>query len=336
MLPFIQNALDGQDSTKAQSTEFFSQVILGDIDPILLAAVLGALKVKHEQPDEIAGAAAAMRKNALIFDKPQDGLIADSCGTGGDGANTINISTTAAIVAAACGLKMTKHGNRSVSSKSGSADLLESFGVNLTPSPDQARICLDKSNICFFFAPQYHAGIKHAMPVRKTLKTRTIFNILGPLTNPAAPQIQLMGVYCPSLIKPIAETLKLLGLERAMVVHGSGLDEIALHGPTQVAELVNGEIKEYALTSDDFGVPSVTLDDIKGGTPAENAEFTKQILAGEGNTAHINAVAINVSALLVMANLAIDFKDGVQKAKAVLTNGKALETLALFVEHSNG
>ncbi|AWB67714.1 anthranilate phosphoribosyltransferase [Saccharobesus litoralis] len=335
-MAFIDNALAGIDSSKEQSFEFFNQVILGNIDPIVLSAVLGALKVKSEQPDEIAGAAQAMRQNALVFDAPTDKIIADSCGTGGDGANTINISTTTAIVAAACGLTMTKHGNRSVSSQSGSADLLESFGVNLTPSPDQARICLDKANICFFFAPQYHAGIKHAMPVRKTLKTRTIFNILGPLTNPAAPQVQLMGVYSPELLKPICETLKLLGLQSAMVVHGSGLDEIALHGNTQVAELKNGQIKEYTLTPSDFGVEQSTLEAIKGGTPEENAEITKAILAGEGQQAHVNAVAINVAALLVLAGLAQTLPEGVQQAKAVMKNGKALETLALFVEYSNG
>jgi anthranilate phosphoribosyltransferase len=276
-----------------------------------------------------------MRKNALAFNKP-NGLLADSCGTGGDGANTINISTTAAIVAAACGLTMTKHGNRSVSSKSGSADLLESFGINLTPSPEQAKVCLEKANICFFFAPQYHAGVKHAMPVRTTLKTRTIFNILGPLTNPAAPQIQLMGVYDKALVEPIAQTLQLLGVKRAMVVHGDGLDEIALHGKTFVAELTHGQIKTYELSPADFGVNQVSLDDIKGGTPAENAAITKDLLNGKGQQAHIDAVAINVSALLYMADIAQDFKDGVNFAKQAMTSGQANSTLERFVEYSNG
>lgn len=332
---FFDNALAGKDSSKEQSFEFFNQVIKGDIDPIVLSAVLAALKVKGEQPDEIAGAALAMRENALAFPAPND-LIADSCGTGGDGANTINISTTAAIVAAACGLKMTKHGNRSVSSKSGSADLLEKFGVNLTPSPEQARVCLDQANICFFFAPQYHAGVKHAMPVRKTLKTRTLFNILGPLTNPANPQIQLMGVYSPALLKPIAETFKLIGLNRAMVVFGSGLDEIACHGATQVCELNNGEITEYQLTPEDFGIATQTLEDIQGGTPDENRAAAEALLTGKGEIAHENAVAVNVSALLVMAGLAEDFKQGAEKAKDAMRSGAAFATLKAFVEHSNG
>ncbi len=334
MTDFVDNALAGKDSTKEESLAFFNQVIQGNVDPIVLAAVLGALKVKGEQPNEIAGAAQAMRENALSFNSPNE-LIADSCGTGGDGANTINISTTAAIVAAACGLKMTKHGNRSVSSKSGSADLLESFGVNLSPTPEQARLCLDKANICFFFAPQYHAGIRHAMPVRKTLKTRTIFNILGPLTNPAAPQVQLMGVYDPSLLEPIAKTLQLLGLDRAMVVHGSGLDELAIHGPSEVCELVDGEIKHYTLSPDDFGLPSYALKDIEGGTPEQNAAHTKAILSGTGEQAHIDAVAINVSALLVMANIADNFKHGVTLAKKAMSDQTALTTLNLFAEHSN-
>ena len=335
MTEFVDNALAGKDSTKQESQAFFKHVIQGDVDPIVLAAVLGALKVKGEQPDEIAGAAQAMRENALAFSSP-DELIADSCGTGGDGANTINISTTAAIVAAACGLKMTKHGNRSVSSKSGSADLLEHFGINLSPTPEQARVCLDKANICFLHAPQYHAGIKHAMPVRKTLKTRTIFNILGPLTNPAAPQVQLMGVYDPDLLEPIAQTLKLLGLKRAMVVHGSGLDELAIHGPSQVCELNDGDIKHYELTPADFGLPSYPLDAIEGGTPEQNANFSRAILSGTGEPAHVDAVAINVSALLVMAGIATDYKHGVTLAKEAMTTQTALSTLNLFAEHSNG
>ncbi|NTS76125.1 anthranilate phosphoribosyltransferase [Catenovulum sp. SM1970] len=335
MTDFYQNALAGLDSTKEQSLDFFNQVIQGEIDPIVLAAVLGALKVKGETPDEIAGAASAMRANALAFSRPEQ-IIADSCGTGGDGANTINISTTAAIVAAACGLKMTKHGNRSVSSKSGSADLLESFGVNLTPSPEQARACLDKAGICFFFAPQYHAGIKHAMPVRKTLATRTIFNILGPLTNPAAPEVQLMGVYSPELVRPIAETLNLLGVKRAMVVYGSGLDEIAIHGTTQVCEINNGELYEYTLSPSDFDITEVSLEAIKGGTPDENAAFTKALLNGEGVQAHQDAVAVNVAALLYLAGIATDLKQGISLAVEAMKTGKAMQTLEAFAEHSNG
>ncbi|WAJ71001.1 anthranilate phosphoribosyltransferase [Catenovulum adriaticum] len=335
MLDFINNTFNGQDSSKSQSLAFFNQVVQGRVDPLLLSAMLAGLKVKGEKPQEIAGAAQAMRDNALDFERPNY-LIADSCGTGGDGADTINISTTAAIVAAACGLKMTKHGNRSVSSKSGSSDLLEGLGINLTPSPKQARACLDKAGICFFFAPQYHAGVKHAMPVRQALKTRTIFNILGPLANPASPDIQLLGVYTPELLLPVAQTLQQLNAKRAMVVHGSGLDEIAIHGETQVCELINGDIKEYVLSPADFGVEQAQLVDIKGGTPDENKNICLDMLSGKGKQAHLNAVAINVSALLVMANLATDFKQGAQQALDAMASGKALATLKLFAEHSNG
>ncbi|PCK07229.1 MAG: anthranilate phosphoribosyltransferase [Alteromonadaceae bacterium] len=334
MSEFIDNVLNGIDSSVEQSSEFFGGVIRGEVDPIVLAAVLGALKVKKEQAPEIAGAALAMRASALAFDSPAE-PIADSCGTGGDGSNTINISTTTAIVAAACGLKMTKHGNRSVSSQSGSADLLERLGVNLSPSPEQARVCLDKANICFFFAPQYHSGIKHAMPVRKMLKTRTIFNILGPLINPASPQIQLLGVYEPALLVPMTKALQTLGVTRAMVVHGSGLDEIAIHGSTQVCELNRSKIIEYTLSPADFGLSEYALDDIKGGTPEENAEYTNAILGGCGKPAHNEAVAANVSALLVMAGLAKDFKEGAKKALDVMSSQGAVDTIKRFVEYSN-
>ncbi|MER2493567.1 anthranilate phosphoribosyltransferase [Catenovulum sediminis] len=335
MLSFVNNTFAGKDSSKQETLAFFNQVMAGSIDPILLAGVLGALKIKGETPEEIAGAASAMRENALAFERPEY-LIADSCGTGGDGADTINISTTAAIVAAACGLKMTKHGNRSVSSKSGSSDLLEGLGINLTPSPQQARKCLDQAGICFFFAPQYHAGVKHAMPVRQTLKTRTIFNILGPLANPAAPDIQLLGVYSPDLLRPIAETLAQLNLKRAMVVHGSGLDEIALHGTTQVCELNDGKILEYTLTPADFALDSCQLIDIKGGLPEENKQICLDMLSGNGKTAHMNAVAINVSALLYMSGLAQDLKQGAQLALDAMRSGKALKTLNQFAELSHG
>ena len=198
----------------------------------------------------------------------------DIVGTGGDGLNTINVSTTSALVAAACGLKVAKHGNRSVSSKSGSSDLLDKMGIKLDMSPAQARRCLDELGICFLFAPQYHAGVRHAMPVRQALKTRTLFNVLGPLINPARPTYQLMGVYAPELVRPIAETLLALGLKTGMVVHGAGLDEIAIHGPTQVAQIRDGEIREFLLTPADFGLETYPVSAIQGGEPEENRAIT--------------------------------------------------------------
>jgi anthranilate phosphoribosyltransferase len=319
----LEKLYANQSLSIAESQLIFSAVVQGEMDPIILSSVLTALKMRGEQPDEIAGAAQALLAAATPF-PAVDELHADCCGTGGDNMNTINISTTAAFVAAACGLKMVKHGNRSVSSKSGSSDLLEAFGINLTQSPEQAKACLDELGICFLFAPQYHAGIRHAMPVRQTLKTRTIFNLLGPLLNPSRPQVQLMGVYDESLLRPIAETMHKLGVQRAIVVHGSGLDEIALHGTTQVAELNNGEITEYSLSPADFGVDQYDVSALRGGDAAENKIIIERLLSGNGTAAQKAAVAINVSALLVIAGIATDFKQGTTLAMAAIDNGSAL------------
>ncbi|WP_249185353.1 anthranilate phosphoribosyltransferase [Moritella sp. 5] len=309
--------------TLEESETVFTAVVQGEMDPIVLSSVLTALKIRGEQPDEIAGAAQALLAAATPF-PAVEGLHADCCGTGGDNMNTINISTTAAFVAAACGLKMTKHGNRSVSSKSGSSDLLEAFGINLTQTPDQAKACLDELGICFLFAPQYHAGIRHAMPVRQALKTRTIFNVLGPLLNPTRPQVQLMGVYDKCLIRPIAETMDKLGVQRALVVHGSGLDEIALHGETKVAELNNGMITEFTITPADFGVERYDVAELRGGDAAENKVIIERLLSGNGTDAQKAAVAINVSALLVVAEIAKDFKHGTELAMTAIDDGRAL------------
>ncbi|MFT5881216.1 MAG: anthranilate phosphoribosyltransferase [Moritella sp.] len=319
----LEKLYANQSLTIAESQLIFSTVVQGAMDPIILSSVLTALKIRGEQPDEIAGAAQALLAAATPF-PAVDELHADCCGTGGDNMNTINISTTAAFVAAACGLKMVKHGNRSVSSKSGSSDLLEAFGINLTQSPEHAKACLDELGICFLFAPQYHAGIRHAMPVRQTLKTRTIFNLLGPLLNPSRPQVQLMGVYDESLLRPIAETMHKLGVQRAIVVHGSGLDEIALHGTTQVAELNNGEITEYSLSPADFGVEQYDVSALRGGDAAENKIIIERLLSGNGTAAQKAAVAINVSALLVIAGIATDFKQGTTLAMTAIDNGSAL------------
>ncbi|CAH9057541.1 Bifunctional protein TrpGD [Pseudoalteromonas holothuriae] len=329
------NTLIAQQSLDyEQSSALFNQIMLGQLNDIELTAVLIALKIKGESAQEIAGAANAMRKNAKAFNT--QGLhCVDSCGTGGDGANTINVSTTAAIVAAACGLNVVKHGNRSVSSKSGSADLLRTLGINLDMDSDIASKCLAQTGFTFLFAPNYHQGTKHAMAVRTTLKTRTIFNILGPLANPAAPQTQLLGVYDPQLCAPMAQTLKTLGTERAMVVHGAGTDEIALHGPTQVTELNQGELTQYTLNAQDFGLENYSLADIAGDTPEYNAKASLDILTGKGHVAHNAAIAVNVAALLVMEQKADNFKVATEQVLEVLASGIAHEKLAQIVEVSN-
>ncbi|QUM91495.1 anthranilate phosphoribosyltransferase [Moritella sp. 36] len=319
----LEKLYANQVLTLEESETVFTAVVQGEMDPIILSSVLTALKIRGEQPDEIAGAAQALLAAATPF-PAVEGLHADCCGTGGDNMNTINISTTAAFVAAACGLKMTKHGNRSVSSQSGSSDLLEAFGINLTQTPEQAKACLDELGICFLFAPQYHAGIRHAMPVRQALKTRTIFNVLGPLLNPTRPQVQLMGVYDKCLIRPIAETMDKLGVQRALVVHGSGLDEIALHGETKVAELNNGMITEFTISPADFGVERYDVAELRGGDAAENKVIIERLLSGNGTDAQKAAVAINVSALLVVAEIAKDFKHGTELAMTAIDDGRAL------------
>jgi len=326
--------VEGQNLTQDQAEAFFGQMIKGECDPAQLAAVLTALKIKGETPEEIAGAALAIRQSATLF-PTQENPVADCVGTGGDGANTINISTTAAILAAACGLKMAKHGNRSVSSMSGSADLLEALGVDLMMSPQTASNCLAEANICFLYAPAYHSGFRHAAPVRKAMGIRTLFNILGPLVNPAQPQVMLLGVYIPELINTIAKALTLTGVKRAWVVHGDGLDEIALHGTTTLTEINNGQLVERTLTPQDFGLSQYSLESIKGGTPQENAEFIKAILAGKGKEAHNAAVIINCAALLYLHGKTDNLKEAAKTASEVLASGKAATTLATLVNVSN-
>ncbi|MCW8996935.1 MAG: anthranilate phosphoribosyltransferase [Psychromonas sp.] len=323
----------GKSLSSEQSQAFFGQVVQGEIDPIILSSVLTALKIKGETPDEITGAAKALLAQAKSFPRP-DYDFTDIVGTGGDGFGTINISTASAFVAAACGLKVCKHGSRSVSSKSGSSDLLAAFGVNLDMSPEVARHCLDTLNVCFIFAPQYHAGMRFAAPVRAALKTRSIFNVLGPLINPARPDFELMGVYAPELLKPIAEVHQQLGMKRVMVVYGSGLDEVAVHGETQVAELIDGQIKEYTLTPADFGMETYPIEAIFGGDPAHNKVIIENILQGKGTDAQQAAVAVNVSALLVLNGFAENFKEGSKLAMDMMSTGKPLQLLQALAEQS--
>lgn len=323
MQEIISKLYDQQSLTQQESETLFDAIIKGEMEPILLAAVLTALKIKGETPDEIAGAATALLANANPFPRP-DYDFADIVGTGGDGSNTINISTTAAFVAAACGVKVAKHGNRGVSSKSGSSDLLDSFGINLAMSAEDTRKAVDDLGVAFLFAPQYHGGVRHAMPVRQAMKTRTIFNILGPLINPARPNIELMGVYDAALVGPIAETMAKMGLKRAAVVHGSGLDEVAIHGETLVAEIIDGQIKEYTLTPEDFGVNTHPLDAIKGGEPEENRAIITDILTGKGSEAQVSAVAVNVALLLRLFGKE-DLKANTQQAIDAMNSGKAFK-----------
>jgi anthranilate phosphoribosyltransferase len=330
MLEIINKLYDQQSLTQEESHSLFDTIIKGEMEPVLLAATLTALKIKGETPDEIAGAASALLANANPFPRPEYDF-ADIVGTGGDGSNTINISTTAAFVAAACGVKVAKHGNRGVSSKSGSSDLLDSFGINLAMSPEATAKAVDDLGVAFLFAPQYHGGVRHAMPVRQAMKTRTIFNILGPLINPARPNIELMGVYDASLVLPLAKTIAKMGLKRAAVVHGSGLDEVAIHGETLVAEIVDGKVTEYTLSPQDFGVNSHPLEAINGGEPEENRAIITDILTGKGTEAQVSAVAVNVALLLRLFGHE-DLKANTQKAIEAMNSGKAYELVTQLAQ----
>ena len=331
MQTILETLFKGKTLTTPESEQLFAAVVQGKLSNEQLAAALIALKIKGESVAEISGAVTALLNAAEPFPTP-DYVFADIVGTGGDGANTINISTASALVAASMGAKVAKHGNRSVSSKTGSSDVLAALNIRLDMDAATARRALDEIGICFLFAPQYHRGFKHAIPVRQALKTRTIFNILGPLINPAKPKHQMLGVYDPQLIQPYAETALALGHQHTVVVHGSGLDEVALHGTTDVAEIKNGQIERYTLTASDFGLKPQSLDLIKGGEPAENAKLLKSVLQGNGNEAHANAIAANTALLLRLFGYE-DLKQTTQQVLAQLASGNALITLEKLAQY---
>lgn len=321
----LEQLYSGHSLSTSESTALFNAVIQGELSNEQIAAMLIALKVRGANTEEISGAVAASLQNAKAFPRP-DYPFADIVGTGGDGQNTINISTTSAIVAASMGAKVAKHGNRSVSSKSGASDVLTALGVNVNVTPEQARQALDEIGVCFLFAQQYHSSFRHVAPVRTALKTHTIFNILGPLINPARPTYHLLGVYVPELVKTYAETAVALEHQHSFVVHGSGLDEVALHGETQVAEIKNGKIEYFTLTPEDFGLKTQSLESLCGGEPQENTQYLTALLQGKGKAEHANAVAANTALLLKLFGHD-DLKQNVQNVLAHLVSGNAFKTL---------
>lgn len=324
---------EGVGLSREEARALFSQVVSGELPEPLMAAAFVALRLKGETAEELTGAALALRAAALEFPAP-DYLFADSCGTGGDRSGSINVSTAAALVAAACGLPVVKHGNRSFTSKCGSADVLEALGVRLDSTPQTSRRLLDETGFCFLLAPQYHPGIAHAGPVRRALQVRTVMNLLGPCLNPARPPVQLLGVAEPALMRPIAETLRALGVRQALVVHGSGLDEIALHGATQAIRLHGGQLEELEITPEQAGIRRAPVDRIAGGTPAENAERLRSLLSGEAKGADAAMVALNAGALLQVAGRAVDLREGVGAAADAIASGAAGRLLDRLVEAS--
>lgn len=331
----LTRVLAGESPGRAETRDLFDALTRGELGDIDIAALLVALKLRGETADQVAGAAEALRGVARTFPRPAY-RFADIVGTGGDGAHTINISTAVAFVAAEAGLPVAKHGNRSVSSRCGAADLLEHFGVRLDMTPDVARRALDEVGVTYLHAPHYHGGIRHAMPVRRALGTRTVFNLLGPLLNPAAPPVMLVGVYDARLCGLVADALRLLGCERALVVHGLGLDEIALHGETLAVELRDGACVERRYTPVDFGVREFPLAAIVGGEPVENARSIRAVLEGRGDEAHAAAVAVNAGALLMLGGRADDLASGYELARSVIDSGRAFARVERLAAISRG
>lgn len=331
----LPRLLEGLDLSEDDSQHLFERLVLGRLEPAEIAALLIALRMKGETADELTGAARALAEAASGFDRP-DYLFADCCGTGGDGSGSINISTATAFAAAACGLPVAKHGNRSVSSSCGSADVLEALGARLDLSPEHARKVLDQTGFTFLFAPAYHPGMKHAALVRRQLSVRTAMNLLGPCVNPARPPVQLLGVADPGRLESIATVLARLGVERALVVHGSGLDEVALHGPTRAIRLNGGALDEIEIAPEDAGIARAPLSTLAGGDPEFNAKRMRQLLSGYGHPEEVDSVALNAAALLVTAGIAADLRDGAARAREALSDGAAAKVLDSFVEASNG
>lgn len=331
----LPKLLGGEDLTSEESGHLFERLVLGRLEPAEIAGMLIALRMKGETADEMIGAARALSSAALPFQRP-DYLYADCCGTGGDGSGLINVSTATAFVAVGCGLPVAKHGNRSVSSRCGSADVLEALGAKIDIAPDKARDMLDETGFCFLFAPAYHPGMKHAAPVRRQLEVRTIMNLLGPCINPARPRVQLIGVADPRMLRRIAQTVAAMGVERALVVHGSGLDEIALHGETRALRLADGAIEELEITPEEAGLERAPLKSVTGGDVAENAERFLALLSGHGVRAEEDIVIINTAALLLTAGVAGSLSEGAAKAREALASGRAADALARFVEASHG
>jgi anthranilate phosphoribosyltransferase len=331
----IDSLCAGDSLSEESARSLFAQIVGGEMDEVPLAGLLVALKGKGEDVSELVGAARALRDAALPFPAPE-GLFADTCGTGGDGSNTLNISTAVAFTAAACGLPVVKHGNRSITSRCGSADVLERLGARLDLSPEASRALLDEVGVCFLFAPHYHPGMRHAGPVRKALGVRTIFNMLGPCLNPAAPPVQIVGVPTPAMVEPIARTLQALGCDRALVVHGSGLDEIALHGPTTAMQLTEDTLAPLEITPELAEVERAPVQSLAGGDPDENAARLRELLGGKGGQAPRDMVAINAGALLMLAGLAPTLAKGTRAALDALAAGTPGERLQAFVEASRG
>jgi anthranilate phosphoribosyltransferase len=330
--PLLAKLVDGRILSADEAHAFFAACLRGEPTPAQVAAAVTALRIRGETVEEIAAFATAMREAARTLDHPYDAI--DTCGTGGDGQHTFNISTAAALVLAGAGLKVAKHGNRAMSSKSGSSDVLSVLGVNLQAGPAQQRRSLDEAGIAFLFAPAYHGAMRHVGPVRAEIGFRTVFNLLGPLSNPAGAKRQVMGVYDPRLLEPLAEVLGRLGATRAWTVHGQGLDELTTTGETEVAEWKDGTVRRFTVTPEDAGLPRASLDALRGGDAEENAAALRALLDG-AKGAYRDIVLLNAAAALVVADRAADLAEGAVMAATVIDDGRAAKALADLVEATN-
>ncbi len=330
----IAKLVERTDLSQKEAEGVMGEIMRGEATPIQISGFLIGLRMKGETVEEIAGCAMTMRASALRL-APKSPRLVDTCGTGGDGAGTFNVSTLVALVAAGAGLKVAKHGNRSVSSHCGSADLLETLGVKIDLEPEQVARCIDEVGIGFLFAQKFHPAMKYAAGPRKELGVRTIFNILGPLTNPAFAKVQLLGVFSEKLTEPIAGVLDLLGSESALVVHGAGgMDELTTTGPNRITQLNKGQIRSYSLDAVTLGIPRARIEDLKGGSPQECAAIAAEVLAGKKGPKR-DIVLLNAAAVFMAEGRAGDFKQGLALAADSIDSGKAKKKLEELVRVSN-
>ena len=331
----ITRLLEGYDLTRAEAREVMGEIMSGETTQAQMGGFLVALRFKGETAHEIAGCAEAMREHVLAV-KPKRQDLVDTAGTGGDNAHTLNISTAAALVAAAAGAGVAKHGNRAVSSSSGSADVLEALGFSLELPPERIERSIDELGFGFLFAPAHHPAMRHAAPVRKELATRTVFNVLGPLTNPAGARAQVVGVFAADLVPTIAHVLVQLGAERAFVVHGAaGIDELSPAGPNLVAEVDNGTVTERTIDPLDLGVPRCAAEELRGGTAKENAAAIRRVFEGEEGGAR-DAILLNAAGAIAAAGHAADLREGIDIARKAVASGAAAERLDALVAFSRG
>lgn len=333
MKEFIQKLVEGTELTRDEAYQAMQLIMRGEATQAQIGAYITALRIRIESPEVIAGSVQAMRENFTPIPAPP-GRIIDTCGTGGDGANTFNISTAAALITAACGAVVAKHGNRSVSSRSGSADVLGALGVNTAAGPETMQRCLEKASIAFLFAPTLHPAMKHAIGPRREIGIRTIFNILGPLSNPAGAKYGILGVYEEARVRPLAEAALALGAEHLFVVHGSdGLDEITLTGSSHLCEVRNGTISEYTLTPEEVGLSRCSPQELAGGDPDENARTIRAVLEGTKGPAR-DIACLNAAPALVAAGLAESIQSAIPLAQQAIDEGKALNVLETLIEWS--